>query len=153
MSYSRNLIRQENLQPGDVVVVGFGVGIIAHYLVYMGRDQYDHYFVANVEEGVKYFRPEELDQKATGAHLKRIRRFQGSYAERDAALHRAHSIIGMTYSYTGFNCESAANFIQYGRARSQQVAVGGGLLAAGLVALLAWAFSGSGDEDDGRRRS
>ncbi len=154
MSYTRSVIAQENLQPGDVVVVGFGLGLIAHYLVYMGRDRYDHYFVANVEEGVRYFRAEELDRKATGAHLKRIRRFEGSYHERNAALQRAHGIIGRPYSFLEFNCESAANLIQYGRARSHQVETGAGIaLGALAIGLLAWAFSGSGDEQDNRRRS
>lgn len=153
MSYARSLIRQQNLQAGDVVVVGFGLGLISHYLVYMGHDGYDHYFVANVEEGVKYFRPEELDRKASGAHLKRIRRFEGSYHERNAALQRAHGIIGKAYSYLQFNCESAANLIQYGRARSHQVEKGVAIAGLTLVGLLLWGLSGNDDAQDNRRRS
>lgn len=151
MSYTKRVIQQHRLKPADVVVVGFGPGLIAHYVTYMGVHNGEHYFVANVSDGVRYFRPWELDQRAQGAHLKRVRRFEGSPAARQAALQRAHRAIGRPYSFLGFNCESAANLIQYNQEVSRQVQVGTGIaLGAVVIGFLALVFSGS-DENNNRR--
>lgn len=155
MIYPIQMIREHNLQPADVVVVGRYGGLAAHYLVYMGTDSYGrHWFMANLEQGVSWLDLDYLNSRKGEFFLKRVRPFEGTWQQRQAALRRAESRNGEAYSLTSFNCEHFANYVQYQQESSQQVqvvgAVAGTAAAIGLAWLLGKLFGGS-DDDDRRR--
>jgi predicted dehydrogenase len=105
-------------------------------LVYMGEGRYGHYFMANLEEGVKYMSLADVQGRAGEFFFKRIRRFEGDYRQRQQALRRAQNANGRSYSLNSFNCEHFANLVQFGREWSQQVAVVKGAVALTLLAIV-----------------
>lgn len=152
MIYPIQLIEGHNLQPADVVVVGRHGGFVDHYLVYMGKDHYGRdWFMANIEQGVVWMDLAYLNGRAHEFFFKRVRRFEGDWNQRQAALRRAESRNGETYSLVSFNCEHYANYVQYGKASSQQVQVVGAVAGVAALALGLWALFG-GDDDKPRRR-
>lgn len=146
------LIKKHRLRPADVVVVKKAIfGLLDHYMVFMGNDRNGNpWFMANMEEGVKWVSPEKLNSYEGSFKIDRIRRFKGSQAARQKAISRAENLEGKRYSAWRFNCEHFANYVQEAKAYSQQASnarnIGGGL-ALGLlaVALINWG-SGSSDE-------
>jgi hypothetical protein len=152
MSTFLQLVQSHNLQPADVIVVGRHNGLAAHYLIYMGSDYRGHWFMANLEQGVSWLNEDYLRSRSHEFYFKRIRRFEGDWRQRQAALRRAESRHGEAYSLARFNCEHFANYVQYGKESSQQVQmVGAGLVGVGLLALAA--LFGGGRDDDHRRYS
>ncbi len=151
MSTFLQLVQSHNLQPADVIVVGRHNGLAAHYLIYMGSDYRGHWFMANLEQGVSWLDEDYLHSRSHEFYFKRIRRFEGNWQQRQAALRRATSRHGEAYSLVSFNCEHFANYVQYGKESSAQVqTVGAGLLGLGLIALASW-LGGGGNQDDRRR--
>ena len=155
MSQILQLVRSHNLQPGDVIVVGRNGGLAAHYLVVMHRDHRGQWFMANLEQGVSWLDEDYLHSRSHEFFFKRIRRFEGDWQQRQAALRRAESRHGEGYDLVRFNCEHFANYVQFGKESSAQVQnVGAGLgVAAGIG--LAWLLGRifGGDEQDDRLRS
>lgn len=150
MSQILQLVRSHNLQPADVIVVGRKGGLAAHYLIYMGSDQRGHWFMANLEQGVSWLDESYLHSRSHELFFKRLRRFEGNWQQRQAALRRAESRLGEAYDLVRFNCEHFANYVQKAEESSQQVqVVGGALLGLGLFAVLAAIFGGGNDD---RRR-
>lgn len=117
------------LFAGDVIVAKKrkGLGrILNHYIVYAGNNT----FVGNLSDGVKELPYYELikllqDYEPTG-----IRRFRGSYFQRNQAVNRAYSKLGQKYSLINFNCEHFANWVQFGKIESGQVTTGFVILAS-----------------------
>ena len=111
------------LFAGDVILAKKrkGLGrILNHYIVYVGNNT----FVGNLSDGVKELHYNELmnllqDYEPTG-----IRRFSGSYFQRNQAINRAYSKLGEKYSLINFNCEHFANWVQFGKIESSQVTTG-----------------------------
>jgi hypothetical protein len=143
MSTFLQLVQSHNLQPADVIVVGRHDGFAAHYLIYMGSDYRGHWFMANLEQGVSWLDESYLHSRSHEFYFKRIRRFEGNHAQRQAALRRAASRLGEAYSLVSFNCEHFANYVQYGKESSAQVRV----VVGGMVLLALAALFGGGGED------
>lgn len=111
------------LYAGDVIIAKKrkGLGrILNHYIVYVGNNV----FVGNLTEGVQELSYYELmrllqDYEPTG-----VRKFSGSYFQRQDAVNRAYSKLGRKYSLINFNCEHFANWVQFGKLESSQVTTG-----------------------------
>ena len=119
------------LFAGDVILAKKrkGLGrIVNHYIVYVGNNN----FVGNLSDGVKELHYNELinllqDYEPTG-----VRRFSGSYFQRNQAINRAYSKLGESYSLINFNCEHFANWVQFGKIESSQVTTGFVILASAI---------------------
>ncbi|MBD0776866.1 lecithin retinol acyltransferase family protein [Maribacter sp. ANRC-HE7] len=61
-----------------------------------------------------------------------VRRFSGSYFQRNQAINRAYSKLGEKYSLINFNCEHFANWVQFGKIESSQVTTGFVILASAI---------------------
>ena len=107
-------------------------------MVFVGWDKWGQpVFIANLKDQTQWLPVEEIDDLSHSYEMSRIRRFEGSEAERRAAVQRAMLAIGEPYRFFGFNCEHFANWVQYGKATSQQVALGGTGLAVGGASIAA----------------
>lgn len=129
----RQLQLLNSLSPMDVVVAKKrnGLGrILNHYIVYLGNNQ----FIGNLEKGVNFLDITKLNQLLIDYEPVKIRKFEGSHLDILNARTRALSRLGHKYSFLGFNCEHFANWVQFGKERSQQVQYGL-LLATGLITL------------------
>lgn len=119
------------LFAGDVILAKKrkGLGrILNHYIVYVGNNT----FVGNLSDGVKELHYNELinllqDYEPTG-----VRRFSGSYFQRNQAINRAYSKLGESYNLINFNCEHFANWVQFGKIESSQVTTGFVILASAI---------------------
>lgn len=119
------------LFAGDVILAKKrkGLGrILNHYIVYVGNNT----FVGNLSDGVKELHYNELmnllqDYEPTG-----VRRFSGSYFQRNQAINRAYSKLGERYSLINFNCEHFANWVQFGKIESSQVTTGFVILVSAI---------------------
>ena len=119
------------LFAGDVILAKKrkGLGrILNHYIVYVGNNT----FVGNLSDGVKELHYNELmnllqDYEPTG-----VRRFSGSYFQRNQAINRAYSKLGESYSLINFICEHFANWVQFGKIESSQVTTGFVILASAI---------------------
>lgn len=148
-------IVQNNIRPTDAIVLRKKfLGMVDHFVIYLGITNGRHRFAANFSGGVKYVSPQEISRYLDFLVPRSIERFPGrTAAARNAALRRAHSRIGENdYRYLSNNCESYKNYVHYGVNRSHQAenfktgasVVIGGLLIAGLIS----ALSGSDEEYD-----
>ena len=61
-----------------------------------------------------------------------VRRFSGSYFQRNQAINRAYLKMGERYSLINFNCEHFANWVQFGKIESSQVTTGFVILASAI---------------------
>lgn len=117
------------LYPGDVIVAKKrqGLGrILNHYIVYVGNNT----FVGNLSEGVKELPHYELMKLLQDYEPTNIRRLNGSVFQQRQAISRAYSKLGHKYSLLNFNCEHFANWVQFGKSESSQVATGMVMLVA-----------------------
>ncbi len=115
-----------NVLPADVIVVKKTPIPIDHYLVYMGRDENErNWFMANVksEGGVNWLSDNKVARMSIGMTPKRIRRYNGTSAQREFALRKAESKLGESYSLIVNNCEHFANEVQFNKKSSQQVTI------------------------------
>lgn len=150
-------IVQNNVRPADAIVLRKKfLGMVDHYVIYMGIVDGRHLFVANYSPGVRVVSPSEMAKYLRFLVPSAVERFPGkTAAARNAALRRARSRIGeRDYRYFSNNCESFKNYVHYGENRSEQAenfktgakAAGavllGGLLVAGLISAL------SGDDEE-----
>lgn len=136
LSKTTALVYDHALEPADVVVVkNKSLGVLDHYMVFVGWNNWGQPdFIANLRDETQWLPFEEIDDLSYTYGLSRIRRFNGTEAERRVAVQRAMQAVGEPYRFFGFNCEHFANWVQYGKATSQQVALGGiGLATTGAV--------------------
>ncbi len=119
------------LYPGDVILAKKREGlarIFNHYIVYVGNNT----FIGNIADGVKELSYPELIMLLQDYEPTKIRRFNGSYFQRNEAIKRAYSKLGQRYSLINFNCEHVANWVQFGKIESSQVATGFVILASAI---------------------
>ena len=119
------------LFAGDVILAKKrkGLGrILNHYIVYVGNNT----FVGNLSDGVKELHYNELMNLLQDYEPTRVRRFSGSYFQRNQAINRAYSKLGKKYSLINFNCEHFANWVQFGKIESSQVTTGFVILASAI---------------------
>jgi hypothetical protein len=119
------------LFAGDVIVAKKrkGLGrILNHYIVYVGKN----IFIGNLSDGVKELSYYELMKLLREYEPTGVRRFNGSYLQRNDAVNRAYSKLGHRYSLINFNCEHFANWVQFGRLESSQVTTGFVILASAV---------------------
>jgi len=136
-----NMIRKYNLSPGDCVVVPkSNFRIIDHYALYLGYNEYgvDLFAENHYVFGVRVITADDFFNDAI--EVSRIKRFKGDNYQRKIAVQKALKKAGKPYSLITYNCEHFANEIQNGKAYSNQVAWGVGILAG--LALLLFAFKG-----------
>lgn len=129
-------IQQNNLQPGDAVVVKKeNIGLLDHYLIYLGQHSGEHKFIANYFGGTRILHYAELVDFSTRYSPRRIRRFIGNDLQRQAAVARALSRKDQkSYHLILNNCEHYANYVQSGKNSSQQTtAFGAGMAVTGLA--------------------
>jgi hypothetical protein len=133
MIYYQTYAQRMMLQPGDVVIAPKSkFGIIDHYLVYRGIDTYGQeiYIENDYWNGVRQITGTYF---AANNPLASVRRLSGNEAERYWACVRADSLLTAKYDLKRFNCESFANFVQYGIAFSTQVNIADGNFITWLV--------------------
>lgn len=150
--YSINqFVYANDLQPADVVVMKKGLGILAHYIVYLGVYDGQHTFVANVGNGrgVQVLSRHQIQTILPKFWVARIRYFNGNSYQREGAVQRAINLIAYKYDLASFNCEHFANYVQTGRSYSQQSKnVGNIALATAGIAILSAIFKEPRNDDD-----
>ncbi len=134
-----------NIRPADAIVVKKEkIGILDHYVIYLGIDQFgEHKFIANYTEGVKFLPLWQIAQFLKTYVPVRLNRFLGNEMQRQSAVLRALSRLNENaYNLILNNCEHFASWVQNGTPESEQVEVfgkslllGGALL--GLIGLIA----------------
>lgn len=137
----REFMLLNDLQPADVIIAKKrGWYIWDHYIVYVGMKWGKMHFIANdAKGGVRLFDEEEITQLIVSFEPTQIRRFRGSFWEREQALKRAEGELGKHYNLFTFNCEHLANYIQYGKRESVQV---DRWLTAAFVLVVLWVAGG-----------
>ncbi|WP_442846260.1 lecithin retinol acyltransferase family protein [Leeuwenhoekiella sp. H156] len=119
------------LNAGDVIIAKKrkGLGrILNHYIVYVGNNT----FVGNLSDGVKELPYYELMRLLNDYEPIGVRKFSGSYYQRNDAVNRAYSKLGQKYNLISFNCEHFANWVQFGKIESAQITTGFVILASAL---------------------
>lgn len=129
-------IQHFRLSPGDTIVAKFkekvtGLISLNHFVVYIGGNSAVH----NIP-GAGVVEISMDDVAANYTEISRIERFRGDV---QALYARARHALGMEYHTIKFNCESLANYVRYGSARSEQVkeVAQKFLLGMALIALIA----------------
>jgi len=129
-------ITVNNILPGDAVIVKKNeIGLLDHYLIYLGHNSGDHKFIANYFYGTRILTAAELSSYSLAYSVERIRRFMGNNVQRYAAVQRALSRRDQdSYRLLANNCEHFANYVQTGVSHSQQTRTfGAGLALTGLA--------------------
>lgn len=130
-------IERYQIKPADAIAVKKNfVGLLNHYLVYLGEDAWgQHVFMANYTKGTRVLTQGEISRFANHMHPVRVRRFSGSEYDRELAVDRALELRNQdSYHLILNNCEHFASYVQTGKASSAQTnAFGAGLTAAGIV--------------------
>jgi hypothetical protein len=139
-------IKQNNLQPGDAVVAKKdNIGLLDHYLIYLGYHFGEHKFIANYFNGTKILSYSSLYDFSTKYSPTRIRRFIGNDIQRNAAISRALSMRDQnSYHLILNNCEHYANYVQLGSPYSQQTTLFGTSMAVTGLAVAASSKSVAG---------
>lgn len=119
----RQFIKENNLQPGDVIIAKkIGYRILDHFIVYLGSNYSGHWFMANsMEDGVRQYNEDDIIEFIKTYEPVSIRKFSGTRYERELAVQIALSQEGQPYSLFGSNCEHFANYVQKGAKESPQV--------------------------------
>jgi len=139
-------IQSNNLRAGDAVVVKKdNIGLLDHYLIYLGFSFGEHKFIANYFHGTKILSYGDLSNFSQQYSPARIRRFKGNEIQREAAITRALSRRDQqSYHLILNNCEHYANYVQAGTPYSQQTTVFGTGMAVTGLAVAASAKSDAG---------
>src|SRR5690554_1672344 len=104
-----------------------GLGrLLNHYIDYVGFNN----LVRTLYDGDKILDDRELIALLREYEPVSVRRFMGSYHQRNEAVNRAYSKLGERYSLLNFNCEHFANWVQFGKCESGQVKTGFALLGS-----------------------
>jgi hypothetical protein len=136
------LVTQNRLKPADAVMLRKKLfGMVDHYVIYAGRIDGRHRFIANHNDGVSFVSDSELRAYSQILEPKHIERFQGTEVERQHALKRAYSALGKPYKLLSSNCEHFKTWVHEAKWSSPQVkkaaqgtAIAGAALAVGGLA-------------------
>ncbi|MEZ5196375.1 MAG: hypothetical protein R2764_08245 [Bacteroidales bacterium] len=134
-----DFINQNNLLPADVIVVGKkNINLLDHYVIYMGEDNGNHWFIANIiDKGVTWLSESDVQEYIIRYAPKGLRRFPHGIERRREAVELAINKVGEGYNLITYNCEHFANEVQFRKAESKQVDdVAKGLLTVTVSALL-----------------
>lgn len=117
-------ISSYNVRPADAIVVKKeAFGILDHYVIYLGIDNYGkHQFIANYTRGIQFIEDSELIAFLRSYIPVRLNRFLGNEIQRMSAVQRALSKLNENaYNLILNNCEHFANWVQKGLPKSGQV--------------------------------
>lgn len=110
------------LKPGDRIVAPKSLaGIIQHHAVFLGQDHHGQDLIAENAYGKFVAVVLAKNFFAEYPQITRVEAFKGNNLERRTAVERALKLLGKPYSLIDFNCESFANYVQYGKIESFQV--------------------------------
>jgi CRISPR/Cas system CMR-associated protein Cmr5 small subunit len=139
----REFTRRNGLRATDALVLRKRfIGMVDHYVLYMGHRADQPVFIANYKNGVKEISNEEIIEYLKTLEPVRIEKFNGTEQERKLAFNRALSRVGeRAYNYFSNNCEHFKNWVHFGDKYSSQVdkagniglGTGGALTLAGLT--------------------
>lgn len=135
-TYIHRFIFENKLRPGDGVVVRKRfLGILKHYVIYLGKDRGRHRFIANTDQGVQVFSEGQIGDFLQYMKPRMIIPFDGDTRERQRAINRALTYPNPdSYSLLANNCEHYFTYVHKGESYSRQAAVyGAGLAATGIV--------------------
>jgi len=128
-----------SLLVGDrVVVPKSSIRWVQHHAIYLGHENGHHWFIENKEGiGVRVVTAEQFF--AGVLQVTRVERFipKHNYSRQDL-VQFALSKRGKSYKLFNYNCESFANHVQHGVAKSKQAQTGIGI---GIAALLIGVFA------------
>ena len=143
-------VKECELRPGDGIVVKKRfLGLLKHYVVYLGKDRGRHLFIANMVGGVKILNSGQISEFLQYMEPRRIIRFEGNERERKQAVERALTYPNSrNYQLIANNCEHYFNYIQKGKGYSAQTATFGAGLALSGVVMAANNASKTEDEDE-----
>lgn len=113
---------ENGLMVGDSVVIPkSNLHMIAHYGVYVGRDNKSNHVFAenNISQGVRLVSAENFF-KGCDSVLTTIK-LNGNAIERNKAVQRGLSLIGKPYELLTFNCEHYSNYVQNEKPESSQI--------------------------------
>ncbi|MCX6318490.1 MAG: lecithin retinol acyltransferase family protein [Bacteroidetes bacterium] len=141
MNYIELVVRQNKLNPADVIVLKKKFfGMVDHFAIFLGRNtKNEPLFAANYTKGTRLIDQNELNEFLQTLEPNRIERFVGTMLQRNQAIKRALSKLGENdYNYLSNNCEHYKNFVQTGVPRSEQVEnLEKGVVLGGVVLLFA----------------
>lgn len=129
-----NYIEFYNLKPGDKVEVPkSNFNLVQHHVIILGQNFQGQDLIAENVAGlyVRIITAEEFF--LANPKITRITRFNGSNFDRRVAIERALKKVGSPYDLINFNCEHFANYVQKGKATSDQV--GWGFLILGIIVI------------------
>lgn len=143
-------VRDNGLQPGDGIVVKKRfLGLLKHYVIYLGNERGRHLFIANTTRGVQILNSGQISEFLQYMEPRRIIPFEGTPNERKRAVQRAFSFPNSrNYRLLANNCEHYFNYIQTGKGYSGQTAVFGAGLAVTGVVMAANNVSKTQEEDE-----
>lgn len=116
-----NYALKYGLQPADRIIEPiFSTGLSKHHAIYLGVDNLGTEWIAENYKfkGVRLVKATMYFQKGK---LIKVKKFHGSYQQRISAVKRALSLLGKSYDLIDFNCEHYAEYVQNGKAKSEQV--------------------------------
>ncbi|CAA0180234.1 lecithin retinol acyltransferase family protein [Tenacibaculum maritimum] len=127
-----DFVLKNNLQPADAVVLHKKfMGMVDHFVIYIGDEQNEPKFVANFNKGIKILPNTEINEQLKKYIPKKIERYPGDYFGREEAVNRALSRLGeKAYGLFSNNCEHFKNWVHFGTQYSKQVDVAGTTLTA-----------------------
>jgi hypothetical protein len=132
-------VQINNLQLADAVVLKKKfIGMVNHYVIYVGKRSGKHTFVANFIEGTQILPNEQINKQLEKYVPTKIDRCPGGTLNRIHAVDRAMSKIGeKAYNYIAYNCEHFKNWVHFGKEYSDQVdSVGNGLAVLGTAKII-----------------
>jgi len=117
-------IANNRLQPADAVeLVCPNACFPKHYAIYIGLQDGQPAFIANLVDGVRIIKDKEMLNFVVRYHITGIERFKGSMSQRLLAIKKAVSRCGESaYSIVFNNCEHFKNWVLYNEPTSKQVA-------------------------------
>lgn len=137
------LIKNNGLKEVDAIVMKKRfLGMVDHYVLYMGMENNNPVFIANYNEGVKRVPLKDIISFLSMLEPTRLLKFGGTDNERLLAIRRAWSRVGeRSYDYIANNCEHFVNWVHSGKSYSSQVidaskammAIGAGTTITGLA--------------------
>lgn len=139
MNKINQLIRNYGLQKVDAIIMKKRfIGMVDHYVLFMGMRNNSPVFVANYRDGVREVSSSDMVEYSEMLEMDKILPFKGSEYERSIAVQRAWSRVGeRAYDYLANNCEHFVNWVHSGKSHSKQVdAAGESLLAGGVLTTL-----------------
>lgn len=116
-----DFVLSNNLQPADAVILHKKfMGMVDHFVIYLGNEENEPKFVANFTKGIKVLPNEEINEQLKKYVPKKIERYPGNDFHREEAVNRALSRLGeKAYGFFSNNCEHFKNWVHYGKQYSK----------------------------------